>query len=166
MALFKFSLSCTLIPAMTAKRPRAYNSTLPAPSRPMQRGGKLRATNPEREAKRRKRRGKQHAAYRASETFKIVHQRAAGRCEGSLQWENIAGPGEPVVAAIVRISDQLEWEAYSYLVRCTSTGGLEHHHRTYARFGGRELPEDMIALCKRCHAWIETHQHPHRRNGR
>lgn len=25
------------------------------------------------------------------------------------------------------------------------------HHKTYARFGGDEQPEDLEALCKRCH---------------
>lgn len=28
---------------------------------------------------------------------------------------------------------------------------LEVHHRTYERFGGRELPDDLEALCSRCH---------------
>ncbi len=27
------------------------------------------------------------------------------------------------------------------------------HHKTYDRFGGWELPEDLEALCNYCHAW-------------
>ncbi len=29
---------------------------------------------------------------------------------------------------------------------------LNVHHRTYERIGGNELPEDLIVLCRRCHA--------------
>jgi hypothetical protein len=34
---------------------------------------------------------------------------------------------------------------------CNSTDQLNVHHRTYARRGA-ELPEDMIVLCRSCHA--------------
>jgi 5-methylcytosine-specific restriction endonuclease McrA len=39
-------------------------------------------------------------------------------------------------------------------IRCpatTRTEMLTVHHRTYARFGGAELPEDIQTLCKPCH---------------
>lgn len=34
--------------------------------------------------------------------------------------------------------------------RCGAVEGLEVHHRTYARLG-RERPEDLVVLCRRCH---------------
>jgi 5-methylcytosine-specific restriction endonuclease McrA len=33
---------------------------------------------------------------------------------------------------------------------CSFGGKLDVHHRTYERLG-RELPEDLIPLCRRCH---------------
>jgi 5-methylcytosine-specific restriction endonuclease McrA len=37
--------------------------------------------------------------------------------------------------------------------RCRATGsGLHVHHRTYRRFGGREVLSDLEVLCKSCHA--------------
>jgi hypothetical protein len=36
--------------------------------------------------------------------------------------------------------------------RCgDEAGGLHVHHKTYQRFGGDENPEDLEALCARCH---------------
>ena len=34
--------------------------------------------------------------------------------------------------------------------RCPQTRGLEVHHRNYERLG-RERPEDLVVLCRRCH---------------
>jgi 5-methylcytosine-specific restriction endonuclease McrA len=33
---------------------------------------------------------------------------------------------------------------------CASHENLEVHHRTYVRLG-RELPSDLVVLCRRCH---------------
>ena len=33
---------------------------------------------------------------------------------------------------------------------CSGVIGLQVHHRTYKRLG-RELPEDLIVLCRACH---------------
>jgi len=34
----------------------------------------------------------------------------------------------------------------------TITGaGLDVHHKTYERFGGRELPSDLMVVCRSCH---------------
>lgn len=133
---------------------------------PMKRATKpLRSVNPEREAKRRKRHKKAHAAYRASGCFKVVERRAAGQCEGSLLWEPVTIAGNAGVV-IVDIRDSLEWMAFAHYVRCVNAGGLSHHHRTYARSGGNENPDDMCVLCKRCHEYVERRHHPTRKNGR
>jgi hypothetical protein len=42
---------------------------------------------------------------------------------------------------------------------CNRTGSLDAHHRTYERFGGDELPEDLTVLCRKCH---EKHHKPKR----
>ena len=34
---------------------------------------------------------------------------------------------------------------------CNAAKSLDVHHRTYERFGGRELPGDLTVLCRRCH---------------
>jgi 5-methylcytosine-specific restriction endonuclease McrA len=48
--------------------------------------------------------------------------------------------------------------------RCWSRA-TQVHHKTYARFGGNELPEDLMALCKEHHDRIEATQFPHRKRG-
>jgi 5-methylcytosine-specific restriction endonuclease McrA len=35
---------------------------------------------------------------------------------------------------------------------------LEVHHRSYARAGGDELPEDLVCLCHDCHGAYELGQ--------
>jgi 5-methylcytosine-specific restriction endonuclease McrA len=35
--------------------------------------------------------------------------------------------------------------------RCRETTHLQVHHVTYSRFGGAELLEDLLVLCKDCH---------------
>jgi hypothetical protein len=104
----------------------------------------IKKQNPERAAKRKASYRKKLAAYRKSETYKVVQQRAAGRCEFTLMYTV---------------------EGWSSRGRCDETKGLQHHHKTYARFGGDELPEDIEVLCKTHHEWIEG-QHATRRHGR
>lgn len=36
---------------------------------------------------------------------------------------------------------------------CNGTSNLQAHHRTYVR-AGNELPEDLTALCGRCHSIV------------
>lgn len=130
-------------------RPRAWNSTLKIGRKPLERTpfkGPVGPTrkprkampkaNPERQRKAAKRYAIKLAKYRASETYRVVEARAAGQCEA-------------------------EWDAFyianGYIKeRCTATEGLEHHHKTYARFGGRELPEDIDVLCKVHHEYVES----------
>ena len=122
--------------------------------------------NPVAEAKRRKRRKKHHAKYRASATFTVVEQRAAGRCEGSLLWMK-GSKDSQVVPVLWDVRDGMEWEAHGAYVRCVETDDLEHHHRSYARArDGNERPDDMTILCQRCHGFVERVYHPTRKNGR
>jgi 5-methylcytosine-specific restriction endonuclease McrA len=44
------------------------------------------------------------------------------------------------------------------MMRCTATRRLTVHHRTYARFGGRELPSDLQVLCKEHHDGLHAQQ--------
>jgi hypothetical protein len=115
--------------------------------KPLPRGtAPLRKVNPERQAKRRKSYAQKLAAYRRSGTYKLVEQRAADRCEG---WDVLRRI--ELRCAVMR--------TYPWSARLT------HHHKTYARFGGKELPEDVIVLCDRHNAEAEA-QHPTRRRGR
>lgn len=73
------------------------------------------------------------AAYKKSFTYMIVKARADGRCEWIYR-EFFIGGNEDCA------------------VRCPETEGLQHHHLRYSlRFGGNELPTDMLVLCKSCH---------------
>lgn len=113
----------------------------------------IKKENPERQAKRRKRYSTKLAAYRRSETFKVVEKRANGRCERQTRHE-------------MGLRDSCGYPRRDVqLVRCHETEGLQHHHLGYARFGGGEIPTDIQVLCPRCHA-IEEAKHPTRRNGR
>jgi 5-methylcytosine-specific restriction endonuclease McrA len=44
------------------------------------------------------------------------------------------------------------------MLRCPATRRLTVHHRSYARFGGRELPSDLQVLCKEHHDAIHAAQ--------
>jgi len=107
----------------------------------------LKKVNVERQAKRRKSYAQKLASYRRSETYKIVKARAGGRCEQTVDLFLFAEPGGSV-----------ETQRCDLPVK-------HHHHKTYARFGGKELPEDMIAVCEGCHRVLEI-LHPTRRHGR
>jgi hypothetical protein len=45
----------------------------------------------------------------------------------------------------------LELHASSICTGCRTTSLLDVHHLTYTRFGGAELPSDLMALCRTCH---------------
>lgn len=109
----------------------------------MKRSGKLPAENPEQLARTRAGRKRKHSAYRRSETYRIVADRAGGQCEHV----HHPFPHEPEVA-----------------FRCTETEDLEHHHLRYNkwRYGGNELPSDLVVLCK----WHHRALHPNKRPGR
>lgn len=107
---------------------------------------KLKAVNVKRTKKKRKSYAQKLAAYRRSETYKIVEARSGGRCE------NVVQVGGFVPGTAIRTVNAN---------RCCQPAKV-HHHKTYARFGGRELPEDMLHLCDSCNGFIES-QHPTRR---
>ena len=97
-------------------------------------------SNPERQAKRRKSYAVKLAAYKRSETYKAVEVRAGGMCEARFTLL-----GYPARCGATRIAGER----------------LTHHHKTYARFGGKELPEDIEVLCDIHNAHAES-QHPTR----
>ncbi len=57
---------------------------------------------------------------------------------------------------LIRRWDALEAAAYR-CQRCGKMHGLDVHHVTYERIG-HELPDDLVALCRGCHA--EEHGRP------
>lgn len=137
-------------------KPRAWNSTLPAPSEPMNRGsglkksGRLNPRNAERQAKASKRAASKHRAYMQSETRKAVDARAGGRCEIAVRMVLLDSVLVPAA-----IGANWEWQ-YGRYDRCEATDDLQHHHRTYARYGGKELPTDVIVACKPHHEFLEA----------
>lgn len=42
---------------------------------------------------------------------------------------------------------------------CKSRHKLEVHHKTYERFGGKELMQDLLTLCVGCHKAIHATTH-------
>ena len=123
----------------------------------------IRTQNPERQAKRRQRQAAKHRAYMRSETRKIVDERAAGRCETAVRTD--AGQFEVEVPSF--FFNAAGW--FHIHLRCESWQRCEnkavaHHHLTYFRYGGDELPEDMLKVCRRCHEWLERQDHPTRRS--
>lgn len=138
---------------------RVWNSTLVrraelARGKGPSRKTKLKAVNVDRDRRHRREYDRKLSAYRRSETYRVVDARARGRCEGRVTAFR-PFPTPPFPHGVLEVE-----------TRCTATEGLEHHHRTYARFGGQELPEDVAVLCRSCHAREEQLNHPHRRHGR
>lgn len=104
--------------------------------------------NPARQARRRKDAQKKQRAFLKSETRKIVDERAGGRCEA---FHGIV-IGQPTIS-LVRTGLISQ--------RCPNTTRLSYHHKTYARYGGDELPEDVAKTCYGCHRQLEK-QKPHK----
>jgi hypothetical protein len=111
----------------------------------------MKKKNPTRQAKRRKTYAQKLAAYKRSETYKFVEARAAERCEHIRKVKMLCSwKGE---------CPQYEF-AYQ---RCVGSSFLQHHHKTYARFGGKELPSDVQLLCQYHHEQAEAAKPVHRR---
>lgn len=114
------------------------------------RGAGLKKRNPEKQAKRKKSAAAKHRAYMRSETRRIVDARAAGRCEAMIH-EDVYIESRSIVVAVRdprRVTTGERWE------RCENKAKA-HHHRTYARYGGKELPEDILKVCEFCHEALE-----------
>ena len=148
-------------PAKRRKPRPAWNSTLPAPTKSVARKSRVKKVNVEREAKRRQRYAVKLRAYRKSETYKIVEARAGDQCECAVFPVDVSR----VIVVIPSWLDQVNgvpcsvfWAAR----RCRNPGPFAHHHRTYARFGGGELPGDIVNCCRSCHAQLEA-AHPTRK---
>ena len=65
--------------------------------------------------------------------------------------------GTPEYHAFLR---SVEWQVIRYNALrkagkkcegCQSPFRLQVHHLTYKRFGGKELPQDLMVLCEPCH---------------
>lgn len=125
----------------------------------------VKKSNPVATAKRKKRQASKHRAYMQSETRKIVDARAGGRCEARILWEGTPRGHYPFVefGRVILPGERVMMRMVDHTARCENTEELQHHHLTYARYGGQELPEDILKCCKRCHEWIERHHHPTRR---
>lgn len=160
------------------KGPRQWNSTLPAtPKRPRvakkaparginrtttQRKGvkarkELPKSNPERQAKRRKAYAVKLAAYKRSETYRIVEARAAGRCE------RICSAGPEIVREFTGVARTEYWRCEASRV---AGDRLSHNHLSYARLGGNELPKDIEVLCDRHNELYESQHSTRNRNYR
>lgn len=105
---------------------------------------RLRKVNPDAHARRVARYRAGLAKARRGPGYRAAMERSAGRCEHTYE----------------RTHDGVTW-----VDRCTMNHGLQAHHLTYARFGGKELPEDYLVVCAFCHAELES-DHPTRRHGR
>lgn len=133
-------------------------STITAPKKP------IRKSNPENCAKREKRRRSKHAAYMRSETRRIVDARAGQFCEAAVGSALLNRFDITVPNPLWNVSGALGWSnAAGSWWRCQNEG-RHHHHRTYARYGGDELPEDMLKVCTRCHEWLDKDKPSHRRS--
>lgn len=128
---------------MKSLRPRAFNSSMPAPSKPMKRSKLSSVGKPERRAKHDALYRQKLAKARRGKGYKGAMQRADGRCEGR-------------VLVRARVYDDPNPAPYEWEERCTNAEELEAHHLTYARFGGKELPEDFRVLCPEHHAAAES----------
>lgn len=113
----------------------------------------LKKSNPAKQAKRRKQQAAKHRGYMRSATRKQVEARSGGRCEG--WWRPYSGifvvrepPLEFGHDVVCYADSQGTW------ARCEREATV-HHHKTYARYGGKELPEDMLHVCVVCHDAIE-----------
>lgn len=117
---------------------------------PIARGGRIarKTSIKKRNANRRARREAAYRAFMLSPEWKAIRAdaiaRAGQRCEHV----------EPVPGAV-------RGALVMPVMRCPATTQLQVHHKTYARFGGRELPDDLQVLCKAHHDRVEAMK-PHK----
>ena len=141
-------------------RSAPLRSREPARGGYIQRKTRIKQVNPERQAKRRTRQAAKHRAYMRSETRKIVDRRANDRCE-AVVWTYTDGSIRVLAPAWDDARLGIRLHEDDVLDRCENMA-TAHHHLTYFRYGGDELPEDMLKVCRRCHDYLE-HDHPTRR---
>jgi 5-methylcytosine-specific restriction endonuclease McrA len=114
----------------------------------LKRSTTLRKVNPEAKAKRVK---KQKAFYSSAAWKKLrkdALERAGDQCEYVHSIREVL---------FVENILQRPWEG-----RCVERTGLQVHHKTNARFGGKERLEDLQVLCKDHHELVEMRDHPTR----
>lgn len=108
---------------------RAWNSTLPAPEKPLSRHVPIRVHNQERQKKRKARTAKKRASSHTKQWRLDVLARDGNRCTA-------------------------EVSGYGDTHRCPETENLHVHHVTSVRMGAERL-EDGITLCKVHHEYEE-----------
>lgn len=108
---------------------------------PMKRKTKMKQSNPQRMAKRRKIEAKDRRSPHTKEIERQARERSGGRCESE-------------------IDAHLMGEVLTF--RCTTEEGLEMHHKRYPK--GRKLTvDDVQMLCDPCHNRIESLKAVHRK---
>jgi hypothetical protein len=123
-------------------------AAMPRRSVELARGTPIKTSNPARVAKRDREYQRKLALYRRSETHRIVEERAQGRCEFY-----VAIVGGVRVARVT---------ASAGSVRCEDARVGHHHAKGYARLGGKERPDEMVAGCFTCHDYVESLKLVHR----
>jgi len=98
--------------------------------------------NPKRQATRDREYQRKLAAYRRSETHRIVEARCQGRCEFYV-----------AIVDGVRVARVTPKAGF---VRCEQARVGHHHAKGYQRLGGKERPDEMIAGCFACHAFVDA----------
>ncbi len=122
------------------KQPRQpQRSPLPRATKPV----------PKINARRQAKRLKGYREFMASAVWRRIRkaalERAGNRCE-----QTSFGP------------DATSLNGFGFF-HCPNTTRLTVHHKTYARFGGNELPDDLFVLCKGCHDRLEASK-PNKKN--
>lgn len=128
---------------------------------------KIRAVNAGAQAKRRKRYAAKLRLTKQGEGYRQAMERADGRCEFLIR-DTTPEALTPTYDPPMAFGRYTRW-AWSkpFSWRCMEVGTKESplhaHHLTYARFGGDELPEDLLICCKAHHDYLES-QHPTRKH--
>lgn len=132
-------------------------SSLPQRKKPLKRSTTpIRKVNPTAKAKRV---AKQKAFY-SSTAWKKLRKEALERAGHFCQFQEYNRPTCVTAASFLGAYEEMN---NTIVIRlCQAREGLQVHHKTNARFGGKERPEDLQVLCKYHHELVEMRDHPTR----